>query len=284
MVREVRVTVVDNDAVGMGISGLLAEHGVSFYIEAKGREGQTKILVDTGTSQQVILHNLETMEIDIKNLDVIVLSHGHYDHTGGLLGILKSVERRIPVIAHPKIFAPKFSSKSRLVYTGPPYSPEDVEREGGVLLLARNSVEITKGVVTSGEIERIVPYERVEGFSVVENGEFLADSMPDDQALFINLEGKGLVIVTGCAHSGLINTIHYAQKLTGIDRIYAVIGGFHLIKASTNRINKTIEELEKINFALLAPCHCTGTKATFRFLETFKEKCKPIVVGDKLKL
>lgn len=284
MAKEVRITVVDNDAVGMEIRGLLAEHGVSFYVEAEVKDRQTRLLVDTGASQQVELHNLEILEIDVEDLDAIVLSHGHYDHTGGLLGVLKRTRRGVPVIAHPKIFTPKFSSKTRLVYTGPPYKPRDVELEGGALLLAKNSVKITEGVITSGEIERTISYEHVEGFSVVENEEFLGDSMPDDQALFINLEGKGLIIVTGCAHSGLINTIQHAQKLTGINKVHAVIGGFHLIKASLNRINKTIEKLKELNLASLSPCHCTGMKATYMFMKAFNERCIPLKVGDKLKL
>jgi len=153
-----------------------------------------------------------------------------------------------------------------------------------VLLLARNPVTIAKGVMTSGEIERGVAYEKVEDFWSVEEEKFKEDLMPEDQALTINLEGKGLVVVSGCAHSGIINTIRKAQKVAGASKVCAVLGGFHLVGADDKRIQLTVKELLKINPKVVGPCHCTGSKAVHRLVEAFGDGCKPLRTGDTIEL
>ena len=284
MVKKLKLTVLVEDSVSPTRRDLIAKHGLSFLVEVEVEGSTTSILMDTGPSSDVVLHNIEAMGVDLSKISVVFLSHGHYDHTGGLLEILKRIGKKVPVIAHPKVFDAKLSLKPNLKYRGSPFKPCEVEASGGVILLARNPVTITSGVMTSGEIERDVVYEKARDFWTIEGEMFKEDLMYDDQALIINVEGKGLVIVSGCAHSGIINTIRQAKKVTGAGNIYAVLGGFHLVKADDKRIQLTIEELLKIKPEVVRPCHCTGFKAVHRLVKAFGDRCKPLRTGDKIEL
>jgi len=224
------------------------------------------------------------MGVDLQKTEVIVLSHGHYDHVNGLIEVLKRIEKRVPVIAHPKIFNPKFKVKPSLKFKGASFNPSDVEAAGGLLLYASNPVTISEGIITTGEVERQASFEKVEDFWMVDNGRFIEDLLPDDQALVIDVEDKGLVIVSGCAHSGIINTIKHAQKVTKKNRVYAVLGGFHLAKADDDRIQATVGELGRLNPEFVGPCHCTGREAATRLMEAFGNHCHPLATGDIVEL
>jgi len=158
-----------------------------------------------------------------------------------------------------------------------------VESAGGVPLLASNPVKIADGVTTTGEITRITDYEKVSGFLMVEEDHFIEDFVVDDQALVINLKSKGLVVVTGCAHAGVVNTIIHAQKIMETEKVCAVLGGFHLIDADDERIQATVADLTELNIGFLGPCHCTGEKATRKLKEAFGDKCQPLKTGDVLR-
>ena len=236
--------------------------------------------MDTGPSSSILLRNMEIMDVRLKNIDAILLSHCHYDHTGGLLGTLKEIKRDIPVIAHPNIFSPNFRITPKIKYIGLPFTLFELESFGSIFILAKNSVRIADGVVTTGEIERITPYEKPQGFWTVENERFVEATMRDDQALILNFKDKGLVIVSGCAHAGIINTVKHAQKLTGVSKVHALIGGFHLTDAEEERVKATITDLEQINPDFIYPCHCTGSKAIRRLIKSFKERCNLVRTGD----
>jgi len=150
------------------------------------------------------------------------------------------------------------------------------------MLLARNSVTIAKDVITSGEIRRITLFEKVEGFWTVNGEKFKEDVMLDDQAIIINVKKKGLVVISGCAHSGIINTLKQAQRLTGIKEIYAVLGGFHLKDADEKWIRSTVNHLIKIGPKIVAPCHCTGPKAIDQIAKVFGDRCKIMGTGDAI--
>ena len=284
VVKKVELTVLVEDSANPTKPDLSAKHGLSFFVKAKTSDGEVSLMMDTGPSPDVLLHNVDLMGIDLRKTEVVMLSHAHYDHTGGLIEALKRMEKGVPVVAHPKIFDPKFKVKPSLKFIGTSFKPSDVEAVGGMLLLVAGPVKIADGIMATGEVERKVAFEKVEGFWTVDNGRFVEDIMPDDQALIINIEGKGLVVVAGCAHSGIINTIKHAQNITGADRVYAVLGGFHLVKADDKRIQATVNELLKLDLNFIGPCHCTGSKAVNKIAEALGNRCRPIHTGDIVQL
>jgi len=285
MNRSLRLTVIVEDSTSMENPNLLAKHGLSLLVEVEMEDSkQLTLMMDTGPSADVTLSNMQSMTINPQEIDLIMLSHGHYDHTGGLLGVLRKVGRQTLVIVHPRAFNPKLKLKPSIKSIGSPYSLSVIERAGGVVLRARNSVALAEGISTSGEIERGTTFEGVEGFWTIDNGMFMKDDMVDDQALLIRIQDKGLGVITGCAHAGIINTIRHAQKVMDIDKVYAVVGGFHLAQANNERIETTIRELTSLNPTMICPCHCTGFKATKQLTEAFGDRCIPLRTGDILRL
>jgi 7,8-dihydropterin-6-yl-methyl-4-(beta-D-ribofuranosyl)aminobenzene 5'-phosphate synthase len=281
-VDRVRVTILVEDSDGQ--PNLVAKHGLSILIETASADSKSRILMDTGPPPDVALHNANLMKLDIRSLDAIVISHGHYDHTGGLIQILRSIARPTPVVAHPLVFAPKFAYKPKLSFIGAEFDHESVRDAGGVLLIARNSVRIATGVIASGEIPRETDFEKVEGFWTITNGHFVQDLITDDQSLVINIREKGFVIISGYAHAGIINTVRNAQKMAGTHDIYAIIGGFHLADASGKRIEATLDHFLRVQPKRLHPCHCTGSRAINRFVESFRERVAAVRTGDTIEL
>lgn len=276
-----RLTVLVDDSKNPIRPELIAKHGLAFFIELKVGRGTTNLLMDTGPSADIVLQNARKLDVNLRKVDSIVLSHGHYDHTGGLLGILKHIGKKVPVVAHPRALEPKFAPrKKRLKKAGIPFQVSELERSSGTLSLKLGPTSIAPGVWVSGEIKRASPFEKVKGFKTVKRGKLVEDHMQDDQALFVVVKDKGLVVVTGCAHAGLINTIKQAQRMAGSSGVHAVIGGFHLASASAERTKATIEELQKAGVKAVMPCHCTGKKAIAKFIEAFGEKCKQLRTGD----
>jgi len=282
-VERLRITVLVEDSTSMEKPDLVAKHGLSLLVETKA-DVNSKILMDTGPLPDIALQNVDIVDADLQEVDAIVISHGHYDHAGGLLKVLKRIRRPTPVVAHPKIFYPKFVLKPNLRFIGLDFDQQSVGDAGGVLVLARNPVNIANGVITSGEIARETTFEKPEQFMTVEDERFIEDPILDDQALFVNIRDRGLLVITGCAHAGIINTVRHAQKITGVKAIHAIIGGFHLAKADDKRIQASIQELEKIKPQSIYPCHCTGSETIHRLLDSFGDRCKPIHTGDAFEL
>jgi len=279
-VKNVQITVLIEDSNSSAKPQLKTKHGLAFLIKAKIDDNEATIMMDTGPTPDVLLHNVDAMGVNLEDVDVIALSHGHYDHTGGLIETLKRMKKRVPVIGHPTVFDPKLSLMPHLRLIGAPFRVSDVEAVGGVPLLAADPVKIADGIATTGEVPRITAFESVRGFWAVHNGRFIEDKMLDDQSLVIDVEGKGLVVVAGCAHSGIINTIKYAQKITENSMVYAVLGGFHLWNAENKRIQATVDELKKLDLKFVGPCHCTGKKAIKKIAEAFGDRCQPLHAGD----
>jgi 7,8-dihydropterin-6-yl-methyl-4-(beta-D-ribofuranosyl)aminobenzene 5'-phosphate synthase len=284
MLQELRLTIVVENSAPLGNFSIWAQHGLSIFLDLDYGREKMKLLLDTGASSEVMLHNADALHIDLHHLDLICLSHGHYDHTGGLMGVLQRVNGRICILAHPDIFAPKLIARPFLQFIGPPFCRAEAEAAGAMMLDCRGPADIAPGVMTTGEVSRLETFENAAGFWTVKDGQYCEDNIPDDQALAINIEGKGLAVITGCAHAGIINTIKHAQKITGVDELYAVIGGFHLMGADEMRIDATAEALRKLDPAIVRPGHCTGHKAVCRLQETLSERCRPLAVGDSIQL
>ncbi|KON28170.1 hypothetical protein AC481_02710 [miscellaneous Crenarchaeota group archaeon SMTZ-80] len=277
-----KITVLVEDSKSMDKPELMAKHGLSFLLETKIMGMNSKLLMDVGPEPNIALKNARCMGLDIKDIDGIFITHGHYDHVGAILKVLEYVNRPVPVVAHPEIFNPKFTYKPKLTSIGFGYGSSDVQTRGGILLLVRNSFEITRGVMTSGEIPRKTVFEEIKGLWTIKNYCFIEDSMVDEQSLFINIKNKGLVILIGCGHLGIVNIIKHAQDLTGIKKVHAIIGGMHLGKSDRKKIMVTVKELSRINFDSIYPCHCTSTEAINQFLNSFEERCVPIRTGSIL--
>jgi 7,8-dihydropterin-6-yl-methyl-4-(beta-D-ribofuranosyl)aminobenzene 5'-phosphate synthase len=246
--------------------GFLAEWGLSILVEADGM----RILMDTGLSFSAV-HNAQLLGIDLTKVDRIALSHGHADHTGGLREVLRR-RGKVEVIARPEIWAPKYvlrDGETEEQYNGIPFSREALESHGARFNLAREPVHISDNVMTTGEIPMLSGYEDIENnLFTKEGGVLRPDKLADDLALIIDI-GFGLVVILGCAHRGIVNTLRHAQKLTGKELVYAAIGGTHLFRASDERIEHTIADLREMGIQRLGVSHCTGFRASTRLAQEF---------------
>ena len=252
----IRILTLSENTAGM--PGVLAEWGLSILIETKG----LKILIDTGASSTVP-HNVRQLGVDLSSIQKIVLSHGHFDHTGGLKGVLLQAGRKIEVIAHPDVFGNKHTRTGQTErYIGIPYNRKELESAGASFKLSKEPVWLTKDIVTTGEIPMVTEYEKIEpNFVIKDDDKFVPDTFSDDRALIIKT-ASGLVVILGCAHRGMINTLRHAQKITGVQEINTVIGGTHLLQASEERTLMTAATLQEMGVQRVGVSHCTGMKAS----------------------
>jgi len=272
-----RITVlVENTA---GRQGLLGEHGLSFWIERNGK----RFLFDTG--QGMVLHgNARQLGIRLKEADAVLLSHGHYDHTGGLSEALPTA-RRTPVYAHPAAFEPKYARAGRgeARDIGVPSLGAQRVRESAELHWVEDATAVCEGLHLTGPVPRATDFEDTGGPFFTDPACTRPDDLPDDQAAFVET-AAGTVVVLGCAHAGVINTLRHIRTLTDGRPLHTVIGGMHLHAASRERMNSTVAELRRLNIQRLLPCHCTGFAAMARLWKEFPGRCTTCPVGTSVEV
>ena len=266
----------------------VAEHGFSALIRVGAGEKSGTVLFDTGASRRNLLYNMDALEVRAADIQAVVLSHGHADHAMGLPGLIERLgPRGVPLILHPDAYLER-----RLVLPDgtalalPPPRKADLRREHvEIVEEVGPSMLIDSMILVSGEVARTVPFET--GFPIHQakrHGDWEPDPLiMDDQCAIVHVKDKGLVVVTGCGHAGIVNIIHNAQRLTGITAIYAVVGGFHLTGALFEpRLPATIEALHAIGPRYLMPGHCTGWAATHQIARALPDAFIANSVGTTL--
>ena len=269
---------------------LLAEHGLSLLVTVYQGEAKHTILLDTGYTKVGVPHNMERLGINADNIEAIVISHGHMDHTGSLYAILDKLPGRIPLVLHPGAFVhPRYTRAPDGAMRLWPQTlvQDDLEQQNVEIVASKTPTLIAEDMImVTGEVERTTAFEKGMPNALLEkDGEFVQDPILEDQALVINLAGKGLVVISGCAHAGIVNTVEYAKKLTGQESIHAVLGGFHLTGPFFEKIHDdTVEALKKMEPEVVMPMHCTGWKAIQKFQKEFASNFVLNSVGSKLTL
>lgn len=275
---EIQITTLSENTANLGFIG---EWGLSILVEVEG----IKILVDTGLSFSAV-YNAQLLGVDLTKVDYLVLSHGHTDHTGGLREFLSRKRGKVKVIAHPDIWEAKYVQPVPGVmrHAGIPFSREELESLGADFTFSSQPVQIIEKVLTTGEVPFTTPYEEIEAnLFVKKEREVLPDKLADDLALVIDAD-FGLVVILGCAHRGIVNTLRQAQKLTGKEKVYAVMGGTHLYLASLERITKTAADLKTMGIQKIGVSHCTGFQASSHLAQALGEAFFLNHAGTRLKL
>jgi 7,8-dihydropterin-6-yl-methyl-4-(beta-D-ribofuranosyl)aminobenzene 5'-phosphate synthase len=289
----------------------VAEHGFSALIQiskfdqSSSEINNKKFLFDTGVSENGVLHNADVFGINIDTIDGIILSHGHFDHFAGLLNIIKRISSSsssklsntnyVNIFAHPDAFLSRWEVMPDGKRAKCPILDELRIQESGAQIHKATDITILPSnesplLLITGEIPRETSFEKGYPFQYVEkedDGNNEKDLVPDpmvkdDQSIVASIRNKGLVILTGCGHAGIINTINYAKRITGVDKVYAVIGGFHLPADGgiyEAAIEPTLYHLQKADPKYVVPCHCTGLKATNKIIEAMPEKFIQSAVG-----
>ncbi len=265
---------------------LMAEHGLSLLIKASSADGDHTIIMDAGFTGTAMEQNLGLLNMDLSSVENIVISHGHRDHTGGLPTLLRIMNKPCKIIAHPDALLQRYveTIKGKIIYPGH-LVREELTKYGAIIIENSDPMLISNDrMLITGFVPRKTAFEKTPRGSFIDrNGSLEEDNINDDQSVILNLKDKGLIIISGCAHSGIVNTVNYAVKITGINRVFAVVGGFHLSGNTPDFIiQQTISELKKFEPEVIIPVHCTGFRAQCRFAGEFGDDYQINSVGSRI--
>lgn len=286
---------------------LVAEHGFSALVDLKS--SGLRILWDVGASSHALTENARRLGIDLATVDQIGLSHGHWDHYGGMVAALQAIggrpagrdwpadtsleevaawveSHRVPLIVHPAAFRERWSIGTDGSMHGPIMVPRgEWEAAGADIIVSEWPHQLAPGCWVTGAVPR-QSSERVgtpRSLAYRQGTQLLRDYMDDDQSLVVHIQGKGLVVLTGCAHAGLVNTVQYARKISGVEEVWAILGGFHLGQAEPGDIERTIDEIASFEPRIVVPMHCSGFEATARFASRMPEQFVLGAVGSRFR-
>ena len=262
----------------------LAEHGLSCLLKVQKGAEEHVVLLDAGVSATCFFHNAHVLNVDLSQVEAVVLSHGHFDHFGALVEFLDKAAKRMPVVLHPDAFLQR---SLNIPITGrrvdfPTLDEVALMAKGAVLQKVKNASTLASDLILiSGEVPRVTDSEK--GFPWAEakiDGKWIVDPFHDDQGIAVKVKGKGLVVVGGCSHAGIINTVKHVQAITETSKVHAVLGGFHLTGPIFEPvIGPTIEEMKKIGPDFVIPMHCTGWQAINRFAKEMPKQFVLTTVG-----
>ncbi|OGD55547.1 hypothetical protein A3K81_05050 [Candidatus Bathyarchaeota archaeon RBG_13_60_20] len=271
-------TLADNMVYRAGLHG---QWGLSILLELEDDRGRPRrVLLDTGNDRDPLLHNIRKLKVDLTALDAVVLSHGHEDHTVATVEVMQA-SGGCPVYAHPHCFLPRANvdktGKRRRAGVPEGQGLAEIEAAGGEVKLSSGPAEVVPGLWTTGQVHR-ASFEDVPAPSegarrlVAVDGEEMDDAILCDMALWADVESLGAWVVTGCAHSGPVNTLNHVRELGGFRNIHALVGGTHLVSRPDDYIGRTANALEGFNLRLISPCHCTGFRAAAALMSQFVDR------------
>jgi 7,8-dihydropterin-6-yl-methyl-4-(beta-D-ribofuranosyl)aminobenzene 5'-phosphate synthase len=265
-----------------------AEHGLSYYIETTTGGKTSTCMFDYGLDPIGVMNNISLLGLDLAKARAFTLSHGHYDHYMAAVEIFKrnqaGIPKGTPFYVGEEAFCHRLSLRPGTTQAADLgiLKREDIEALGLKVIEVKKPTEIIPGAYFTGNIERVTDYEKVPPSLLIKRG---AQPEPDDfrgeQALFFNVKGKGLVVLSGCAHAGIVNTVKHAQKVSGVEKLHAVMGGFHLINAKAEIIQKTVADIKAVKPDFVAPTHCTGFEAIVHFMKEMPAEFTINTAGTK---
>ncbi len=272
----------------------VAENGISLLVVAERGRHKMTTLFDVGLTGTALAHNVKSLGVDLSTLDNVVISHGHPDHFGGIFELLDMLHKPVPISTHPDAFLPRYAvmgdGRTAPVYNEA-FREGGLDRAGGRPVLSRDALELGWGVLTTGEIPRRSNFEgpvselepRAAGlWQIDRDGHRVPDQVWDEQGLVIDVKGEGLVVLTGCAHAGVVNTILRARELVGEKPVRAVLGGFHLGFPTTplENVAKTVEAFSDLDVKSIVPMHCSGLRAHVGISQELPERYVQPAVGS----